>query len=135
MTATLFASGRVLWCGELGPTKTDKPMRGCLVATSQERDDTHPPVVVRQFGEEAQHVQTGDLLAAEGELEASIRERDGKPGVNLSIMARWCRLTGHAGQRQRKSQAAQRMNGQQQDHRQQRAFDDELPGHMQDDPA
>ena len=101
-TATLYLNGKVIWCAELGRSKTDKPMRGVLVALSNDPDDERPPCFVRLFGEDAEAVKAGDTLAAEGELEASLGERDGKPNVRLSIMAKWSRLTGHAGARRRR---------------------------------
>lgn len=75
MSATVYLSGKVIWCGELARTKTSKLMRGVLVARSNDRDDERPPCFVRLFGEYAEAVKIGDTLAAEGELEASLGER------------------------------------------------------------
>ena len=107
-TSVLFVSGPVLWAGDLKTTKTGSPMRGVLVGLDRNEEKPMPPCFVRVFGSDAEAVSKGDRLAAEGDLEAEVGERDGKPSVRLSIMARWSRLTGHAGDRQRRSEAAKR---------------------------
>jgi hypothetical protein len=132
MTANLFVAGRIIWRADLKQTKKGTPMRSVLIAGD---DENMPPVRALVFGDDAEHAAVGDWMSVEGDPEISTYEKDGEVKPAVSLMAKWSKLSGHGGQRQRKSQAQQRTNGQQQDHRQQRAFDDELPGHMQDDPA
>lgn len=107
-TANLFIAGRIIWTGDLGETKTGSPMRGVLAAVDDAERGEEPkcaPVFVRLFGTEAEHAGKGDWLAAEGPLETSLREREGKPVVSLSIMAKWARLTGHRDARKQRSEA------------------------------
>lgn len=107
MSANLFICGRIVWRAELKETESGKPMRSVLIASDGEN---MPSVHALIFGGDAGHAEKGDNIAAEGELEASIMERESKPTVSLSIMARWSKLTGHAGARQRRSEAQQTPN-------------------------
>lgn len=110
-SAVLFVAGPTIWIAELKQTRNGSPMRGVLVAVdngTEGQEPACPPVFIRLFGSDAEHVKKGDHVAAEGTLEAEVGERDGKSVVRLSIMARWSRLTGHAGDRQRRSKAAKR---------------------------
>ena len=134
MTISAFIAGRVIWCGDLGSTKHGNPMRSALVAVDPDSDDKDggcPPIMARIFDVEAEHVTKGDFLAAEGPLEAGLYEKDGKQGPSLKIMARWCRLTGHAAQRVRKSiagtKAAARRDRPDRNEPKEEFRDDELP--------
>lgn len=107
-TSVLFVSRPVLWTGDLKNTKTGSPTRGVLVGLDRNEEKPMPPCFVRVFGSDAEAVNKGDRLAVEGDLEAEVGERDGKPAVRLSIMAKWSKLTGYAGARQQRSKAAKK---------------------------
>ena len=80
-------------------------LRASDLQLGAEQDETPkcPPVMAILFGSDAEHATKGDWLSVEGPLEASIREHQGRSVVGLSVMARWLRLTGHAGQRKQRS--------------------------------
>jgi len=105
MSANLFVAGRIIWRAELKQTKNGRPMRSVLIATDE---DNMPPVRALVFGDDAEHAAVGDFMSVEGSPEITVFEKNGETKPAVSMMARWSRLTGHGGQRQRKSAAAKR---------------------------
>jgi hypothetical protein len=105
MAANLFIAGRVTWRAELKQTKSGSAMRSVLIAAD---DDTMPACRALVFGDVAEHVQVGDYLSVEGAPEISTFEKNGEIRPALSMMAKWSRLSGHGGARQRRSEAATR---------------------------
>lgn len=105
MSASLFLAGRIIWRSEQKATRTGKPMRSILIASDEEN---MPPVRALVFGEDAEHAAVGDFISVEGPPEVSTYEKNGEVKLAVSLMARWSRLSGHAGARQRRSEAAKR---------------------------
>lgn len=105
MTANLFVAGRVIWRAELKQTKTSRPMRSVLIASD---DENMPPVRALVFGEDAEHAAVGDFISVEGPPEISTYKKNGEVRPAASMLARWSRLSGHAGERRRRSEAARR---------------------------
>lgn len=90
-----FATGRVVWVGELKQARNGQPMRSVMLSL----DKDGQAVAVLVFGDEAAAVQAGDCMAAEGPVEAKLRTKDGETKAMLSLVARWTKLTGQAGQK------------------------------------
>ncbi len=92
---TAFAAGKVVWAGEAKQARNGQPMRSVMLSVG--KDGVGVAVLV--FGNEAEAIAVGDGLAAEGPVEAKLRTKDGETKAALSIMARWAKLTGQAGQK------------------------------------
>lgn len=95
--AVLLVSGPVLWVGDLKKTKNGRSMRQVLVGLDRGEENPMPPCSVLAFGDDAEAVQKGDTFTAEGELELKLGDRDGKPSIRCSMMARRTMLSGLGG--------------------------------------
>ncbi|MDH3662685.1 MAG: hypothetical protein OEU92_22090 [Alphaproteobacteria bacterium] len=107
-TATLFVHGRIGWLSELRETNSGSAMRSALIFVDGGAEDESLGVFARVFGSDAEAMTKGDMIAVEGPVEIGLAEHKGESKPRLSVMARWSRLSSHAGDRRRRSEAARR---------------------------